>query len=89
MLHEIRKISPYHPQANGLVKRFHGTLQEKLGQATIAKPQLHGITICRKSLWVIAIPLNIPRSAAPSDVLSTVLPIETGHELLEKLKLEK
>lgn len=30
---EVRKTSPYHPQANGLVERFHGTLKEKLIQA--------------------------------------------------------
>jgi transposase InsO family protein len=35
---EVRKTSPYHPQANGLVERFHGTLKEKLGQAALECP---------------------------------------------------
>jgi hypothetical protein len=35
---EVRKTSPYHPQANGLVERFHGTLKDKLGHAASSHP---------------------------------------------------
>jgi Integrase zinc binding domain/Integrase core domain len=36
---EIRKTSPYHPQAKGLVERFHWTLRDKLTTAALQIPQ--------------------------------------------------
>ena len=54
---EVRKTSPYHPQANGLVEPFHGTLKQRKSGATSSR-QLE-LYACRDSVGIPGWPAGI------------------------------
>jgi hypothetical protein len=80
---EVRKTSPYHPQANGLVQRFHGTLKEKLSQAALKFPALWDVKMADILLGYRATP-RATTKYSPFQLLygrKAVLPIDNkiGH----------